>query len=95
MAVSLFVQLTVKNFDAWKEMFDGAAPFMKEMGVTASTVYRKTNDPNSIMVAQQVSESSANEYLAKLYAKSVSWQAALERMGVVGVSEVRFLETVI
>ena len=28
MAVSLFVQLTVKNFDAWKEMFDGAAPFM-------------------------------------------------------------------
>ena len=66
MAVSLFVQLTVKNFDAWKEMFDGAAPFMKEMGVTASTVYRKSNDPNSIMIAQQVSESSANEYLAML-----------------------------
>jgi hypothetical protein len=66
MAVSIFVQLTVKNFDAWKEMFDGAAPFMKEMGVTASTVYRKSNDPNSIMIAQQVSESSANEYLAML-----------------------------
>ena len=66
MAVSLFVQLTVKNFDDWKEMFDGAAPFMKEMGVTASTVYRKSNDPNSIMVAQQVSESSADEYLAML-----------------------------
>jgi hypothetical protein len=36
MAVRLFVQLTVKNFDAWKEMFDGAAQFMKEMGVTAN-----------------------------------------------------------
>lgn len=66
MAVSLFVQLTVKNFDAWKEMFDGAAQFMKEMGVTASTVYRKSNDQNSIMIAQQVAESSANEYLAML-----------------------------
>ena len=66
MAVSLFVQLTVKNFDVWKEMFDGATPFMKEMGVTATTVYRKSNDPNSIMIAQQVSESSANEYLAML-----------------------------
>ena len=66
MAVSLFVQLTVKNFDAWKEMFDGAAQFMKEMGVTASTVYRKSNDPNSIMIAQQVAENSANEYLAML-----------------------------
>ena len=66
MAVSIFVQLTVKNFDAWKEMFDGAAQFMKEMGVTASTVYRKSNDPNSIMIAQQVSESSTDEYLAML-----------------------------
>ena len=32
MAVSLFVQLTVKDFASWKEMFDSAAQFMKEMG---------------------------------------------------------------
>ena len=32
---------------------------------------------------------------ARLYAKSVSWQAALEQMGVVGVPEVRFLEAVV
>ena len=37
MAVSLFVQLTVKDFDAWKKIFDGGAQFMKDMGVTAST----------------------------------------------------------
>lgn len=66
MAVSLFVQLTVKDFDAWKTMFDSAAQFMQGLGVTASTVYRKANDPHSVMIAQQVAESSANEYLAML-----------------------------
>jgi hypothetical protein len=66
MAVSLFVQLTVKDFDTWKKGFDANAQFMKGMGVTASTVQRKLDDPNSIMVAQQVSESSVNEYLAML-----------------------------
>lgn len=66
MAVNLFVQLTVEDFNAWKKIFDGGAEFMKDMGVIDSTVHRKLDDPNSVMVAQQVSESSVNEYLAML-----------------------------
>lgn len=31
---------------------------------------------------------------ARLYVKSVSWQTALEQMGVVGVPAVRFMEAV-
>jgi hypothetical protein len=66
MTVSLFVQLTVKDFDAWKKNFDGMAEFMGNMGVVANTVHRNLDDPNSIMIAQQVSESSLKEYLALL-----------------------------
>lgn len=66
MTVSFFVQLRVKDFDAWKKEFDAAAQFMKDMGVTASTVHRKSDDPNSIMILQQISESSASEYLAAI-----------------------------
>jgi hypothetical protein len=66
MIVSLFVQLTVKDFDTWKMNFDGGAQFMKDMGVIASTVQRKLDDPNSVMITQQVSESSVKEYLAML-----------------------------
>jgi hypothetical protein len=66
MTVCLFVQLTVKDFDTWKKHFDGAAEFMQNMGVVANTVHRNLDDPNSIMIAQQVSESSLKEYLALL-----------------------------
>lgn len=66
MTVNLFVQLTVKDFDTWKKNFDGAVPFMENMGVVSSTVHRHLDDPNSIMIAQQIPESSLNQYLAAL-----------------------------
>lgn len=66
MTVNLFVQLTVKDFDTWKQHFDGAAPFMENMGVVSTTIHRHLDDPNSIMIAQQISENSLKEYLAIL-----------------------------
>jgi hypothetical protein len=64
MTISFFVQLSVKDFDAWKQYFDAAASFMKDMGVISSTVHRKADDPNSIMILQQIAESAAPAYLA-------------------------------
>lgn len=47
-------------------------------------------DPNEVIVVLGWHDVAQ----ARLFAKSVSWRAALEQMGVVGVPEVRFLEAV-
>ena len=56
----------MKDFDTWKKNFDGAAQFMENMGVMSTTVHRNLDDPNSIMIAQQIPENSVKEYLAIL-----------------------------
>ena len=54
-------------------------------------VLRDVDHPNEVIVVLGWHDLAQ----ARLYAKSVSWQAALEQMGVVGVPEVRFLEAVV
>lgn len=66
MMVSVFVQITVKDYEAWKSNFDGAAQFMKELGVVSSSVHCNLNNPNSVMIFQEVSESSLEQYLSIL-----------------------------
>lgn len=66
MTVSLFVQITVKDFDAWKANFDGAAQLMKDNGVIANHVHRNLDDPHSIMILQQIAEDNFQSYMAML-----------------------------
>ena len=49
---------------------------------------RNVEDPHEVIVLLGWHDLAQ----ARLFAKSVSWQVAMERMGVVGVPEVRFLE---
>ena len=59
MTVSLFVQHKVKDFDTWKQTYDGAAQFIKDNGVIADSVHRGLEDPNSILVYHQFADVGA------------------------------------
>ena len=66
MTVSLFVQIKVKDFDVWKKHYDAGAQFMKDNGVIADSVHRNLDNPNSVMIAQQITDSNLKSYLALL-----------------------------
>jgi len=58
MTVSMFARSKVKDFNTWKEMFDGSAEFVKQNGVIASTVLRDLDDPNLVIVHHEFADAS-------------------------------------
>lgn len=87
----LYVRQTVRDYARWKEEFDIHLSTRQAGGATREAlVLRDVEHPNEMIVILGWHDLAQ----ARLYVKSVSWQATLEQMGVVGVPEVRFLETV-
>ena len=50
MAIVSVVTHKVKDFTAWKHVYDGAKGIQKEGGVRAHSVLRASDDPNMVMV---------------------------------------------
>ena len=46
--MNLVVQHTVKDYDAWKSVFDEHESVRAKHGATGHTVYRDADDPNSV-----------------------------------------------
>jgi hypothetical protein len=88
----LYVRQVVSDYAQWKEGFDMHLSTREAGGATREAfVLRDVEHPNEIVVILGWHDLAQ----ARLFAKSVSWQAALEQMGVVGVPEVRFLKAVV
>lgn len=85
---SLLVQHTVKDYAAWKKVFDETASLRKSGGAISSKVYRDANNPSRVTVLNQW-DSVAN---AQKFATSPELKAAMEKGGVVGAPTVTFLE---
>lgn len=89
MMTYLYVRQIVRDYAQWKEGFDMHFSAREAGGATREAlVLRDVEQPNEVIVILGWHDLAQ----ARLFAKSVSWQAALEQMGVVGVPEVRLLE---
>jgi len=89
MMMYLYVRQTVEDYARWKEGFDIHFSTRQAGGATREAlVLRDVEHPNEITTVLGWRDLAQ----ARLFTKSVSWQVAMERMGVVGVPEVRFLE---
>lgn len=65
MTVSLFVQITVRDFDSWKKAYHEGDQLKKDNGVIADSVHRSRNDPNSVMIYHQfANEDTLKGFLA-------------------------------
>lgn len=75
MTAGLFVQVTVKDFDAWKQVYDGGTQLKKDNGVIAESVHRSLDDPNSVMIYHEFGSEESLQGFLKLMAMPESEEA--------------------
>jgi quinol monooxygenase YgiN len=87
---SMLVQHSVKDFAAWKKMYDSVADLRASSGELSDQIYRDASDPNKLTAIFKW-DSLAN---AQKYAESPELKAAMEKAGVVGPPNIYFLNEV-
>jgi hypothetical protein len=83
---NLTVHFKVKDYNAWRTGYDGRENARVFAGITNGKVFRSANDPNEVMVLQDVADvSKACSWLA-----SDDTKAAMQKSGVIGSPSIRF-----
>ncbi|MCW6009687.1 antibiotic biosynthesis monooxygenase [Micromonospora sp. CPCC 205371] len=78
MTVKLIAQLHVRDFDAFKPVFDEMGSVRREHGATGHRLYRALDDPSKILVVTEYRD--ADE--ARRFSQSTELKEAQERAGV-------------
>ena len=84
---SMLIQHQVKDYAAWKKVFDSAIDLRTSNGGLSAQVYHDVSDPNKVTTINKWN-SLAN---AQKFAHSPELKAAMEKAGVVGAPNVSFL----
>ena len=88
--IVLIVQHTVRDFDAWKPVFDEHEPTRRKHGSTGHMVYRGVDNPNEIAVLSLW----PTRQQAEAFAGDPTLGEAMARGGVVGEPRVTMTEDV-
>ena len=80
----------VKDFAAWKLVYDKHAADRKAAGLTKDHVLQSVDDPNAITIVMDFS----NFTRAKAFAASADLKAAMRLAGVVGKPDIHILNKV-
>ena len=84
---SMLVRSQVKDFQAWKKVYDEAADLRASFGGGADQVFQDASDPNTFIAIIKW-DTLEN---AQKYAQSPELKATMEKAGVVGPPTVYFL----
>jgi heme-degrading monooxygenase HmoA len=85
---SMLVQHQVKDYSAWKKVYDSVKDLRTSNGELSDKIYRDASDPNKLTIMFKW-DSIEN---AKKYANSPELKAAMERAGVEGKPSIYFLK---
>ena len=85
---SILIQQQVKDFSAWKKVYDSKKDFRASNGALSSQVFHDAGDPNKVTVVLKW-DSLAK---AQKYAASPELKANQELAGAQGIPSVSFLE---
>jgi quinol monooxygenase YgiN len=85
---TMLVQHHVKDFTAWKKVYDSVADMRAKNGQLSDKIFHDANDPNSLTLLFKW-DSLAN---AQKYAQSPDLKAAMEKAGVEGPPSIYFLK---
>jgi quinol monooxygenase YgiN len=80
----------VRDYGAWREVYDRVEPLQKAGGVTAESVYRAKDDPNNVLVLHSFDTMAA----AEAYLANPEVRDAIAEAGVEGMPRVEFFEEV-
>ena len=86
----MLVHHKVKDFKAWKEVYDSLADLRTSNGELFDKIYREPGDSNSLTLMFKW-DSLEN---ARRYAQSPELKAAMQKAGVEGPPDIYFLEEV-
>lgn len=84
----MFVRHNVKDYDAWKSVFDSVSDLRKRNGERSYQILRQDDGANTVFALFEWD----NLDNARKYAASAELKAAMERAGVTGKPEISFLE---
>jgi quinol monooxygenase YgiN len=90
MAATMFVKHKVRDYKTWKPTYDGLGSVRKQKGVTAASVHRDANDPDTIIVMHQFRDLNA----ATGFASSEELKSAMAKSGVSDRPEIWFSEDI-
>jgi quinol monooxygenase YgiN len=84
----VIVQHTVRDYDAWKAVFDEHQAVRTRHGATGHWLYRGADDPNEVTVLNQFPSKGQ----AEAFAADPSLKEAMERGGVTSEPRVSWVE---
>ena len=86
----IVVHHKVKDFAAWKPVYDKHAAARKAAGLTKDHVLQSVDDRNAVTIVMDFSDASK----AKAFAASADLKAAMKLAGVVGKPDIHILNKV-
>lgn len=84
----LIVTHEVKDFDAWKAVFNAGEEMRSKSGIHAQGVYRALDNPNMVTVVSSVSDMEGMKKLTN----SPEMKQAMEKAGVISKPEVKIIQ---
>jgi quinol monooxygenase YgiN len=84
----LFVHHKVKDYAAWRKVFDELTGVRTKFGSTGQHVYRSGNDANDVVIITDWHDIEQ----ARAYAQSPDLREGMQHAGVISQPEVLFLE---
>jgi hypothetical protein len=83
---NLTVHFKVKDFNAWRTGYNGQENGRVSAGITNGRVFRSADDPNDVVVLQDVADVSR----ARTWWSSEDMKSELQKSGVIGSPNIRF-----
>ena len=83
---NLTVHFKVKDFNVWRTSYNGHEKDRVSAGITNGRVFRSADDPNDIMILQDVADVSK----ARAWLGSNEMKTTMEKSGVMGSPSIRF-----
>ena len=83
---NLTVHFKVKDFNAWRTGYNGREKSRVSAGITNGRVFRSADDPNDVVVLQDVADVAK----ARIWLGSEDMKAAIQKDGVLGSPSIRF-----
>jgi quinol monooxygenase YgiN len=83
---SVTVHFKVQDFNAWRSAYNGHEKSRASAGITNGKVFRSADDPNDIVVLQDVADVAK----ARAWLGSEDMKATMQKGGVIGSPSIRF-----
>ena len=82
---NLTIHFKVKDFNAWQSSYNGNENNRASAGITKSSVFRSSDDPNDVLLLQDATDVAK----ARTWYGSSEMKATMEKSGVVGSPSIR------